>query len=182
VPEGDDQNVYILLDDLAHNRRVRRSVEAFLDCNCVCVMASHSVLTAIIGPKGLLRDSLASLLGGHSYQVTGSHHAATDMPSPSEGEGPRLVLLTVARTVEVAVAESAAIRQTCPNCKIVGLLEEIHDEDFQTLAHSPINGCVLLDVSQDVPIRTLDLAMSSAARFVVLADEPRLSSPPSAPD
>jgi DNA-binding NarL/FixJ family response regulator len=145
-------------------------------------MASHSVLTAIIGPKGLLRDSLASLLGGHSYQVTGSHHAATDMPSPSEGEGPRLVLLTVARTVEVAVAESAAIRQTCPNCKIVGLLEEIHDEDFQTLAHSPINGCVLLDVSQDVPIRTLDLAMSSAARFVVLADEPRPSSPPSAPD
>jgi two-component system, NarL family, nitrate/nitrite response regulator NarL len=138
------------------------------------------VPTTIIGPKGLLRDSFASLLGGHSYQVTGSHHAAADMPSPSEGEGPRLVLLTVVRTVDVAVAECAAIRQTCPNCKIVGLLEEIHDEDFQKLAHSPIDGCVPLDVSEDVLIRTLDLAMSGAARFVVLADEPDLSAPPSA--
>jgi len=101
------------------------------------------------------------------------------MPSPPEEEGPRLVLLTVCK-VDVALAEAAAIRQACPNCKIVGLLEEILDEDFQKLAHSPIDGCVPLDVSQDVLTRTLDLVMSGAARFVVLADEPHLSTPPSA--
>ena len=141
-------------------------------------MPSRNVRTTIIGPKGLLRDSLASLLGGYSYRVTDSHHTAADMPSPPE-EGPCLVLLTV-RTVDVAVAECAVIRQTCPNCKIVGLLEEILDEDFPKLVHSPIDGCVPLDVSEEVLTRTLDLAMSGAARFVVLADRPRLSTSPSA--
>jgi two-component system, NarL family, nitrate/nitrite response regulator NarL len=145
--------------------------------SCVS-MPSHNIPTTIIGPKVLLRDSLASLLGGYSYRVTDSHHTAADMPLPAEEEGLRLVLLTV-RTVDAAVAECTAIRQTCPNCKIVGLLEEILDEDFRKLAHSPIDGCVPLDVSQDVLTRTLDLVMSGAARFVVLADEPRLSTSPS---
>jgi two-component system nitrate/nitrite response regulator NarL len=142
-------------------------------------MPSRNVRTTIIGPKGLLRDSLASLLGGYSYRVTDSYHTAADMPSPPEEEGPCLVLLTV-RTVGVAVAECAVIRQTCPNCKIVGLLEEILDEDFPKLPHSSIDGCVPLDVSEEVLTRTLDLAMSGAARFVVLADQPRLSAAPSA--
>jgi two-component system, NarL family, nitrate/nitrite response regulator NarL len=142
-------------------------------------MPSRNVRTTIIGPKGLLRDSLASLLGGYSYRVTDSHHTAADMPSPPEEEGPCLVLLTV-RTVDVAVAECAVIRQVCPNCKIVGLLEEILDEDFPKLVHSPIDGCVPLDVSAEVLTRTLDLAMSGAARFVVLADQPCLSTSPSA--
>jgi two-component system nitrate/nitrite response regulator NarL len=141
-------------------------------------MPSRNVLTTIIGPKGLLRDSLASLLGGYSYQVTDSHHTAPDMPRPPQEDGPRLVVLTV-RTVDVAVAECAAIRQRCPNCKIVGLLKEILDEDFQKLAHSPIDGCVPLDISEEVLTRTLDFAMSGAARFVVLADEPRHSTSPS---
>jgi two-component system nitrate/nitrite response regulator NarL len=142
-------------------------------------MPSRNVRTTIIGPKGLLRDSLASLLGGYSYRVTDSHHTAADMPIPPEEEGPCLVLLTV-RTVDVAVAEGAVIRQTCPSCKIVGLLEEILDEDFPKLAHSSIDGCVPLDVSEEVLTRTLDLAMAGAARFVVLADQPRLSTSPSA--
>jgi two-component system nitrate/nitrite response regulator NarL len=142
-------------------------------------MPSRNVRTTIIGPKGLLRDSLASLLGGYSYRVTDSHHTAADMPSPPEGEGPCLVLLTV-RAVNVAVAECAVIRQTCPNCKIVGLLEEILDEDFSKLLHSSIDGCVPLDVSEKVLTRTLDLAMSGTARFVVLADQPPLSALPSA--
>lgn len=142
-------------------------------------MPSRNVRTTIIGPKGLLRDSLASLLAGYSYRVTDSYHAAADMPSPPEEEGPCLVLLTV-RAVDVAVAECAVIRHTCPNCKIVGLLEEILDEDFSKLLHSSIDGCVPLDVSEEVLTRTLDLAMSGAARFVVLADQPRLSAAPSA--
>jgi two-component system, NarL family, nitrate/nitrite response regulator NarL len=142
-------------------------------------MPSRNVLLAtVVGPKGLLRDSLASLLGGYSYRVTASHHTAADIPSPPEEEGPRLVLL-IARAADVAVTECAAIRQTSPNCKIVGLLEEILDEDFQKLAHSPIDGCVSLDVSQDVLTRALDLVMSGAARFIVLADRSRLSTSPS---
>jgi hypothetical protein len=32
-------------------------------------MSSRSVPTTLIGPKGLLHDSLASLLGGFSYRV-----------------------------------------------------------------------------------------------------------------
>jgi two-component system nitrate/nitrite response regulator NarL len=143
------------------------------------IMPSRNVLTTVVGPKGLLRDSLTSLLGGYSYRVTDSHHTAADIPSPQEEEGPRLVLL-IARAADVAVTECAAIRQTSPNCKIVGLLEEILDEDFQKLAHSPIDGCVPLDVSQDVLTRALDLVVSGAARFIVLADRSRLSTSPSA--
>ena len=141
-------------------------------------MSSRIVPTTIIGPKGLLRDSLASLLGGYSYRVTDSCHTAADMPVPSDEESPRMVLLTT-RTVDLTVAECADVRRICPNCKIVAVLENLQDEDFQKLAHSAIDGCVPLDVSQDVLTRTLDLVMSGAARIIVLADEPCLHiSPP----
>jgi len=141
-------------------------------------MSSRIVPTTIIGPKGLLRDSLASLLGGYSYRVTDSCHTAADMPVPLEEEDPRMVLLTT-RTVDLTVAECANVRRTCQNCKIVAVLENFLDEDFQKLAHSAIDGCVPLDVSQDVLTRTLDLVMSGAARIIVLADEPRVHiSPP----
>jgi DNA-binding NarL/FixJ family response regulator len=136
-------------------------------------MSSRIVPTTIIGPKGLLRDSLASLLGGYSYRVTDSCHTAADMQVPSEEESPRMVLLT-ARTVDLTVAECANVRRTCQNCKIVAVLETFQDEDFQKLAHSAIDGCVPLDVSQDVLTRTLDLVMSGAARIIVLVDEPCL--------
>jgi two-component system, NarL family, nitrate/nitrite response regulator NarL len=141
-------------------------------------MSSRSVPTTIIGPKGLLRDSLASLLGGYSYRVTDSRHTAADMPAPPEEETPRMVLLT-ARTVDLAVAECANVRRTCQNCKIVAVLENLLDEDFQKLAHSTIDGCVPLDVSQEVLTRTLDLVMWGSARIVVLADEPYLYISPS---
>jgi DNA-binding NarL/FixJ family response regulator len=141
-------------------------------------MSSRIVPTTIIGPKGLLRDSLASLLGGYSYRVTDSFHTAADMPLPSEEDGPRMVLLT-ARTVDLTVAECANVRRICQNCKIVAVLENLQDEDFQKLAHSAIDGCVPLDVSQDVLTRTLDLIMSGAARIIVLADEPCLNISPS---
>ena len=141
-------------------------------------MSSRIVPTTIIGPKGLLRDSLVSLLGGYSYRVTDSCHTAADMPVPLEEESPRMVLLTT-RTVDLTVAECANVRRTCQNCKIVAVLENLLDEDFQKLAHSAIDGCVPLDVSQDVLTRTLDLVMSGAGRIIVLADEPCLSiSPP----
>jgi two-component system nitrate/nitrite response regulator NarL len=139
----------------------------------VPITITRSVPTTIIGPKGLLRDSLVSLLGGYSYRVTDSHQTAADMPSPAED--PRMVLLIV-RSVDIAVADCATIRRTCPNCKIVGLLEDILDEDFQKLAHS-MDGCVPLGVSQDVLTRTLDIVMSGSARVVVLAEEPHLVLP-----
>jgi two-component system, NarL family, nitrate/nitrite response regulator NarL len=141
-------------------------------------MSSRSVPTTIIGPKGLLRDSLASLLGGYSYRVTDSHHTAADMPVLPEEEGPRMVLLTV-RTVDLAMAECANVRRMCQNCKIVAVLENLLDEDFHKLAHSAIDGCVPLDVSQDVLTRTLDLVMWGPARIIVLADEPCLYITPS---
>jgi two-component system nitrate/nitrite response regulator NarL len=141
-------------------------------------MSSRSVPTTIIGPKGLLRDSLVSLLGSYSYRVTDSCRTAADMPVPSEEESPRMVLLTT-RTVDLTVAECANVRRTCRNCKIVAVLENLQDEDFQRLARSAIDGCVPLDVSQDVLTRTLDLVMSGAARIIVLADEPCLHISPS---
>jgi DNA-binding NarL/FixJ family response regulator len=141
-------------------------------------MSSRIVPTTIIGPKGLLRDSLVSLLGGYSYRVTDSCHTAADMPLPSEEDSPRMVLLT-ARTVDLTVAECANVRRICRNCKIVAVLENFQDEDFQKLAHSAIDGCVPLDVSQDVLTRTLDLVMSGAGRIIVLADEPCLNIAPS---
>ncbi len=141
-------------------------------------MSSRTVPTTIIGPKGLLRDSLASLLGGYSYRVTDSRDTAADMPGPPEEETPRMVLL-MGRTVDHTVAECANVRRICRNCKIVAVLEHLLDEDFQKLAHSAIDGCVPLDVSQDVLTRTLDLVMSGAARIIVLADEPCFSISPS---
>jgi DNA-binding NarL/FixJ family response regulator len=141
-------------------------------------MSSRIVPTTIIGPKGLLRDSLASLLGGYSYRVTDSCHTAADMPVPSDEESTRMVLLTT-RTVDLTVAECANVRRTCRNCKIVAVLEHLQDEDFQKLAHSAIDGCVPLDVPQDVLTRTLDLVMSGAARIIVLADEPCVNISPS---
>ena len=141
-------------------------------------MSSRIVPTSIIGPKGLLRDSLASLLGGYSYRVTDSRHTAADMPVPPEGDSPRMVLLT-GRSVDHTVAECANVRRICRNCKIVAVLEHFLDEDFQKLAQSAIDGCVPLDVSQDVLTRTLDLVMSGAARIIVLADEPCFSISPS---
>src|SRR6202000_1135119 len=88
-----------------------------------------------------------------------------------EEESPRMVLLTT-RTVDLTVTECANVRRICPNCKIVAVLENLLDEDFQKLAHSAIDGCVPLDVSQDVLTRTLDLVMSGAGRIIVLADQP----------
>ena len=141
-------------------------------------MSSRIVPTTIIGPKGLLRDSLVSLLGGYSYRVTDSCHTAADMPVPPEEDSPRMVLLT-GRSVDHTVAECANVRRMSQNCKIVAVLEHLLDEDFQKLAHSAIDGCVPLDVSQDVLTRTLDLVMSGAGRIIVLADEPCLSISPS---
>src|ERR1700722_6182198 len=155
------------------------SLFSFHICRGLRIMSSRIVPTTIIGPKGLLRDSLASLLGGYSYRVTDSCHTAADMPVPSEEESPRMVLLT-ARTADITVAECANVRRTCQNCKIVAVLENFLDEDFQKLAHSAIDACVPLDVSQDVLTRTLDLVMSGAGRIIVLADEPCLTISPSA--
>ena len=140
-------------------------------------MSSRSVPTTLIGPKGLLRDSLASLLGSYSYRVTESVASASEMPKPTDDEEVRMVLLTV-RTMEQAVAEAARARQVCPHCKIVALLEDIVSEDFQKLAHSAIDGCVPLHVSQDVLTRTLDLVMSDTARIIVLASDERVSTAP----
>src|ERR1700733_2994382 len=151
---------------------------SFRVCRGLRIMSSRSVPTTIIGPKGLLRDSLASLLGGYSYRVTDSCHTAAEVPGPLDEESPRMVLLTT-RTVDLTVAECANVRRTCQNCKIVAVLENLLDEDFQKLAHSAIDGCVPLDVSQDVLTRTLDLVMWGSARIVVLADEPYLSISPS---
>jgi DNA-binding NarL/FixJ family response regulator len=137
-------------------------------------MSSRIVPTTIIGPKGLLRDSLASLLGGYSYRVTDSCHTAADMQVPPEEESPRLVLLT-GRTVDLTMAECASVRRMCKNCKIVAVLESFMDEDCQKLAHSAIDGCVPLDVSQAVLTRTLDFVVSGAGRIIVLADELGLS-------
>src|ERR1700722_19476170 len=103
------------------------SLFSFHICRGLRFMSSRIVPTTIIGPKGLLRDSLASLLGDYSYRVTGSWHTAADMPVPSEEDSPRMVLLT-ARTVDITVAECANIRQTCQNCKIVAVLEHLLDE------------------------------------------------------
>ena len=89
-----------------------------------------------------------------------------------------MVLLTT-RTVDLTLAECANVRRMSQNCKIVAVLEHLLDEDFQKLAHSAIDGCVPLDVSQDVLTRTLDLVMSGAGRIIVLADEPCLSISPS---
>jgi two-component system nitrate/nitrite response regulator NarL len=136
-------------------------------------MSSRSVPTTIIGPKGLLRDSLASLLDGYSYRVTDCYDSAASMSRPSEEEGARIVLLTV-RSMELATGEATRVRQICPNCKIVALLEEILGDDLDKLAHSAIDGYVPLHVSQDVLTRTLDLVMSDSARIVVLADDPRV--------
>src|SRR3984885_9949272 len=142
------------------------------------MMSSRVVPTTIIGPKGLLRDSLASLLGDYFYRVTDSCHTAADMQVLPEGETTRMVLLT-GRTVDLMVAECASVRRTLQNCKIVAVLENFLDEDFQKLAHSAVDGCVPLNVSQDVLTRTLDLVMSGAGRIIVLADEPCLSISPS---
>src|ERR1700739_3968914 len=82
------------------------------------IMSSRIVATTIIGPKGLLRDSLASLLGGYSYRVTDSCHTAADMPVPPEEDSPRMVLLTT-RTVDLTLAECANVRPTRQNCQHV---------------------------------------------------------------
>lgn len=138
-------------------------------------MSSRSVPTTIIGPKGLLRDSLASLLDGYSYRVTDCYDSSAGMPRPPEEEGTRIVLLTV-RSMELAMAEATRVRQICPNCKIVALLEDILGDDLEKLAHSAVDGYVPLHVSQDVLTRTLDLVMSDSARIVVLADDTRTCS------
>jgi two-component system nitrate/nitrite response regulator NarL len=142
-------------------------------------MSSRSVPTTIIGPKGLLRDSLASLLDGYSYRVTDCYECAASMSRPPEEEGARIVLLTV-RTMELAIGEATRVRQICTNCKIVALLEDIVGDDLEKLAHSAIDGYVPLHVSQDVLTRTLDLVMSDSARVVVLADDPPVSTAPTA--
>jgi two-component system nitrate/nitrite response regulator NarL len=137
-------------------------------------MSSRSVPTTIIGPKGLLRDSLASLLDGYSYRVTDCYECAASMSRPPEEEGARIVLLTV-RSMELAIGEATRVRQICANCKIVALLEDILGDDLERLAHSAIDGYVPLHVSQEVLTRTLDLVTSDSARIVVLADDPRMS-------
>src|ERR1700733_2921986 len=113
-------------------------------------MSSRIVPTTIIGPKGLLRDSLASLLGGYSYRVTDSCHTAADMPVPLEEDSPRMVLLTT-RNVDLTVAECASVRRICPNCKIVAVLEHLLDEDFKKMAHSAVVRRVPADDSHAVP-------------------------------
>lgn len=140
-------------------------------------MSSRSVPTTIIGPKGLLRDSLASLLDGYSYRVTECHDSTAGMSRPPEEEGARMVLLTV-RTMDLAVSEATRVRQICPNCKIVALLEDVLNDDLVKLAHSAIDGYVPLHVSQDVLTRTLDLVMADSARIVVLADDPSVATAP----
>jgi two-component system nitrate/nitrite response regulator NarL len=135
-------------------------------------MSSRSVPTTIIGPKGLFRDSLASLLDGYSFRVTDCYDSAASMSRPSEEDDPRIVLLIV-RSMELATGEAIRVRQICPNCKIVALTEDILGDDLEKLAHSAIDGYVPLHVSQDVLTRTLDLVMSDSARIVVLADDPR---------
>jgi two-component system nitrate/nitrite response regulator NarL len=97
------------------------------------------------------------------------------MQRPPEEEGARIILLTV-RSMELAMAEATRVRQICPNCKIVALLEDILGDDLEKLAHSAVDGYVPLHVSQDVLTRTLDLVMSDSARIVVLADDTRACS------
>lgn len=142
-------------------------------------MSSRSVPTTIIGPKGLLRDSLSSLLDGYSYRVTECHNSTASMSRPPEEEGARIVLLTV-RTMDLAVSEATRVRQICPNCKVVALLEDILGDDLEKLAHSAIDAYIPLRVSQDVLTRTLDLVMADSARIVVLADMPSVSTAPAA--
>lgn len=138
-------------------------------------MLVKSVPTTIIGPKGLLRDSLASLLGSYSYRVTECHQSTADMAPPPE-EGIHMVILTM-RSVDAAIAECERIKHSA-NCKIVGLIDNLSDDDLPKLLHSAMDGCVALAVSQDVLTKTLDLVMSGSERVVVLADDRRLGHTP----
>jgi two-component system nitrate/nitrite response regulator NarL len=143
-------------------------------------MSSRNIATTIIGPQGLLRDSLTSLIENHSYRVTGGHARAADMPGPPDDDGPRIVLVTV-QSMDLAVSEAARVRATCPRCKIVVLLEHLNTEDLQMLANSQIDGCVPLHVSEGVLIQTLDLVNSDTVRVVVLAERARNPMPDKLP-
>jgi two-component system nitrate/nitrite response regulator NarL len=136
-------------------------------------MSSRSVPTTLIGPKGLLRDSLASLLGGYSYRVSESLLHAADMQPPPSEEDRRLVVLMLA-TMEQAVTEALRVKQVAPSCKVVALLEELPGADIQKLANSAIDGCLPLQVSSEALTGTLDLVMADATRVVVLPEDPRL--------
>jgi two-component system nitrate/nitrite response regulator NarL len=139
-------------------------------------MSSRTVVTSIIGPQGLLRDSLTSLIENYSYRVSGGHAHAHDMPRPPDDDEPRMVLLTV-QLIDLAVSEAARVRATCARCKIVVLLEKLNTEDLLKLANSQIDGCVPLHVSQGVLIQTLDLVVSNSARVIVLAERARYPLP-----
>lgn len=140
-------------------------------------MSVRNISTTIIGPKGVLRDSLASLLDSYSYRVTECHQSTADMAPPAEGEDIHMVILTMC-SVDAAIAECERIKRSCSNCKIIGLLENISSDDVQKLLHSMIDACVPLEVSQDVLNKTLDLVMSGSERIVVLADGRHVPSPP----
>ena len=130
-----------------------------------------AVKTLIIESRSLVREALASLLAGHSYQVIGRAASTADMDtSLSAKDVPGLVVLGSLPADEV-VSAARDIRTRWPEAKIALLFDHASSADFQKLLTSDIDGCVPLFASQDTLIDTLEKIVTTGFRILIQKSE-----------
>jgi len=135
-------------------------------------MPTRTVATIIVDPHMLVREGLTSLISSYSYRVLGSYNTAKQIQDLVLAEEADKLAILGAQTTERAIAEAAHIRGLWRRCKIVLLVDQLSASDLNALFGSDIDGCVPLDASHDVLIRTLDLVMAEDARVMIVPQAP----------
>jgi two-component system nitrate/nitrite response regulator NarL len=122
--------------------------------------------TIIVEQRTLLREGLASLLEGTHYDVRATVAGVNEIAAENF-ERAALVIVGVSAGMDKAVAAIRRLRHILPDAKLFMVADGADRCDSQELLSNGADGCILDVTSQEVLLKSLDLALLQQRLIVI---------------
>ena len=122
--------------------------------------------TLIVEQRTLLREGLASLLEGTPYAVKGTAASVSDI-HVERLEHIALVIVGVSAGMDRTVAAIRRLRHILPDAKLFMVADGSDRCDSQELLSNGADGCIFDVTSQEVLLKSLDLALLQQRLIVI---------------
>jgi two-component system, NarL family, nitrate/nitrite response regulator NarL len=127
---------------------------------------SLKIPTLIIEERTLLREGLAALLDRSQYNVLATAGSVSDLSDEHLQEA-LLVIIGVSGGMDKTVAAIRKLRQVSPASKIFIVAEGSDNCDSHQLLRHGADGCILDVTSQEVLLKSIDLAFLQQRLIVI---------------
>ena len=122
--------------------------------------------TLIVEQRTLLREGLASLLEGTPYEVLAPVAGVSEIAA-EHLERAALVIVGVSAGMEKTVTTIRRLRHILPDAKLFMVADGADRCDSQELLSNGADGCILDVTSQEVLLKSLDLALLQQRLIVI---------------